>query len=350
MNLPRTRGLILSLLVALTATSASAGSCRDHFIRLDQIHEIQLRPYPLRGGDIVLDTNLLQAVVMDEILEPIWKQTSRRANYELQALGIVDLDLYFNSNWKERLEKLPLTESSRDFIGHLRQSKETPDVPFLNALHYYLTKSDPDWKSNPIAPSRVYREIFNKNYEISPDSTKLELMNPKGLIPKALAKGNPDASVFFPVVALETTRPSPEYQEALQILKRYDVGGGKGEADREIIADLYFAKKSGNQNLIFATYDLRLVRGLLRLKGIPQNKVELVLDTIKQHVFPSETIDPFVTGLVVSMIKLASPFNSPKAFTEHYLNLIVVKDIPLQLSTWREPKTIDIAFGFIGKL
>lgn len=350
MNLPRTRGFILSLLVVLAAIPASAGSCRDHFIRLDQIHVINLRPYPLRGGDIVLDTNLLQAVVMDEILEPIWKQTSRRANYELQALGIVDLDLYFNSNWKERLEKLSLTESSRDFIGHLRQSKETPDVPFLNALHYLLTKTDSQWTSNPIAPARVYREIFNKNYELNSDGTKLALFNPKGLIPKALAKGKPDAAVFFPVIALETTRSSPEYREALQILERYDVGGGKGGADREIIADLYFSRKNGSKNLILATYDLRLVRGLLRMQGISQNTVDLILKTIKEHEFSSEPFRSYVDGVIFNTLKLASPFRPDKGVSEHYLNLILVKDIPLQLSAWREPRTIDIAFGYVGKL
>ena len=74
----------------------------------------------------------------------------------------------------------------------------------------------------------------------------------------------------FPITV---DRASPEYQDLLNVLQRYSVGAPKGAADREIVADTFFAVTSGSAPPVLRTMDGKVMNGLLRSNGIDPAKI-----------------------------------------------------------------------------
>jgi len=111
--------------------------------------------------------------------------------------------------------------------------------------------------------------------------------------------------------AVGVDRASTEYQEVMAQLTTANVGKGKGTADRQIVADAFFAVGEPGVTPRFASMDSEVYKKLYALK-VEQEGAEPLLDLLRRHAKKGQSTMPglpeiFPDGFTVTIKTPANP-------------------------------------------
>lgn len=348
------RILIVQGFLLTFAPHTFAGPCSSK--HLPKLKFIRFQAAEAEPDAIIPDSNLIQAHVVGKAIEPVFHETIEKVKEDLSRVHIGPQEMARDSSWKDHVRP-----SLREFLGIWRQQKEAKDSVFFKAIRIFqLYRQGRDYRNaNEIEgaalstsiPEQVYAEIFNKDYERTESGLRIR-EDTAGFVPFAL--GSREVRTGYKTLGLEVSRSDERYQEALRILRQSDVGGKNGEADREIVADTFFAKKSSEKaaNLIFATYDIRLVRGLLRLKKYPEKQIDSILNRLSEgQPLNTDKVKGRISDDVFqleSLNFLDSPFQSN--IEGYQFVFLGISNIPLHIKGESRPRLIDVCFGISHQL
>lgn len=132
-----------------------------------------------------------------------------------------------------------------------------------------------------IYPETGLAETFSSEYKMI--DGKLQWIGPKDIIKRAVEIPRIRKNLKnIHQLDMTVSRESPEYQSVLRKLEQVDIGGKKGINDRQIIADIFFARTEPGATPLFATADKGILRGLLRLK-YPYPYVEKLIEAFRKQ-------------------------------------------------------------------
>lgn len=111
--------------------------------------------------------------------------------------------------------------------------------------------------------------------------------------------------------AVGASRTSPEYQELFKELERANVGKGKGDVDRQIVGDAFFAVGERGVTPKLATMDPEIYKKLYALK-VTHEGAEPLLDLLRKHAKKGQASMPglpeiFPEGFTVTIKTPANP-------------------------------------------
>lgn len=301
--------------------------CSDSHRVVALAQKVPLRSQAIRGGEILYDSNTIQVGV---VLGLLLKNQS-----------------YFESQFDQLRTKLPSDVTLESLPKDLSSLNLTPNERSLLGLYRQLTRPLPTWFTESVGQAEARRsgmkytgtflqtqrglaENLNREYALGSDGY-LILKTPGGILHRAFIEYFRTGEASYPVVKSQAT--PEEYRRTLEILEGSHVGGfgEKGKADREIIADLFWAEKTGHENIGFATLDVGVGRGLLRLHGQSQSQADALIKALKN---PSTR-----PGVLAPQIELHQTVNENGTF-----NVVRIDNIPLKLS--ENPRHIKLYLGY----
>lgn len=131
-----------------------------------------------------------------------------------------------------------------------------------NAVINHLMATDPYYESlQAVFTKTIVEETLQSDF-IRRGDRLVPKPEPQGWLLSEFREGR--LANQLPVIKLRTDHALHRPQ-IISALRRADVGGGKGENDREIIADLFGAERMPGVRPRFVTNDRNILRGLLRL-------------------------------------------------------------------------------------